>query len=367
MAITLPKNVLEKSAASGEDAPMTGRRQMRLKELSQELGLSITTVSRALGGYSDVAAATRERVREAAERHGYVPSRLGRMLVSGRTDFIGMVLPIREGRMIDAFVGAFVAGLSEGLAAKGRDLFIGAVPDSRSELDVIKHIVDGARADALVLFRTEADDERVRFLLDRNFPFVCHGRALNEARPYVWFDTDGERAFAEAARLLLKLGHRQFAMLVAAEPYTYSMLRRRGAERALADAGVQLAADSIIEVAMSDAAAPRQAAGRALSLVPRPTAVLCVTDALALALLDAARETSIRVPDDLSVIGFDDAPVSAYASPPLSTFENRARQSANFVAGMAVALLEEGSAENRLVMPDFVPRGSHGPAAAGSR
>jgi LacI family transcriptional regulator len=284
------------------------------------------------------------------------------MRVSGRTDFIGMVLPIREGRLIDAFVGAFVAGLSEGLAANGRDLFIGAVPEARSELDVIKHVVDGARADALVLFRTEADDARVRFLLDRNFPFVCHGRVLNETRPYVWFDTDGEAAFAEAARLLLRLGHRRFAMLVAAEPYSYSILRRRGAERVLAEAGAPLGPERVIAVAMAEPDAGRKAARRLLALAPRPTAVLCVTDALALALLEAAREGSVAVPGDLSVIGFDDAPVSAYAAPPLSTFENRARQSANFVAGMAIELLESGAAENRLVKPEFVGRGTHGPA-----
>jgi LacI family transcriptional regulator len=202
----------------------------------------------------------------------------------------------------------------------------------------------------------------VRFLLDRRFPFVTHGRALNEARPYVWYDTDGEAAFAEAARLLVGLGHRDFAMIVTAEPYSYSILRRRGAERALAEAGVMLAADRIVEAAMTAPDAAKRAARRVLGLNPRPTAVLCVTDMLALALIEAAREQGIAAPHDMSVIGFDDAPVSAYADPPLSTFENRARQSANIVAAMAIELLETGSAESRIVKPDFVARGSHGPA-----
>jgi LacI family transcriptional regulator len=343
---------------------MTARRQVRLKELAVELGLSITTVSRALAGYPDVAAATRERVAAAAERLGYVPSRAGRTLVSGRTDFIGMVLPVRDGKMIDPFVGAFVTGLSEGLAAQGRDLFIATVPGAGSELDVIKHIVDGARADALVFPRTEIDDPRVRFLLDRHFPFVCHGRVAAETRPYVWFDTDGEAAFAEAVSTLLNLGHRSFAMLSVAEPYTFAALRRQGAEHALASAGLVFAPGAVLRVPMFDAHAARAASERLMALSPRPTAVLCATDTLALALLETAQSLAIPVPEELSAIGFDDVPISAYATPALSTFDQRARQSANQVAEMVIEVLEKGmeNVPNRLVRPEFVRRGSHGPA-----
>jgi LacI family transcriptional regulator len=342
---------------------MTNRRQTRLKELAAELGLSITTVSRALAGYSDVAAATRERVAAAAVRLGYVPSRVGRMLVSGRTDFVGMVLPVREGRMIDPFIGAFVTGLSEGLAAHGRDLFIGTVPGNRSELEVIKHIVESARADALVLFRTEIEDARVAYLIDRRFPFISHGRALAETRPYLWFDTDGEAAFAEAVRLLLALGHRDFALLTVAEPYSFAALRRRGAEAALAAAGLAMPPGAIVSVPMLDREAALAASRRILDLSPRPSAVLCVIDALALAFLESAASLSVSIPEEISVIGFDDVPVSPYSRPPLSTFDHRARQSANEVADMIVATLANGveAMEPRLVQATFVARGSHGP------
>ena len=343
---------------------MTARRQTRLKELATELGLSITTVSRALAGYSDVAVSTRERVAEAAERLGYVPSRVGRMLVSGRTDFIGMVLPVREGRMLDAFVGAFVTGLSEGLAANGRDLFIGTVPPTRTELDIVKHIVDGARADALVLFRTEVDDARVRFLLDRKFPFICHGRVLNEKRPYVWLDTDGEAAFEEAVARLAALGHRDFALLTVAEPFSFAAVRRRGMEKGLAAAGLALAPDALVSVPMFDRAGVLAGAERLMALSPRPTAVLCATDALALALLETAERMGIDVPAALSVIGFDDIPLSAYSTPPLSTFTQRAVQTGERVAEMVVGILENGpeSVESLLIRSEFVARASHGPA-----
>lgn len=343
---------------------MAGPRRTGLKQLAAALGLSITTVSRALADYPDVSPATRDRVRAAADRMGYVPSRVARTLVSGRSDVIGMVLPMRDGHVIDAFLGTFITGLGEGLAERGRDLFLATVTRRQTEVEVLKHIIDGHRADALVINRTEVADRRVAYLLDRGFPFVVHGRLLDESRPYVHFDTDGEGAFRRAAEMLVALGHRRFGLLTIAEPYSFARLRRRGLERALAVAGLALPPSAIVAAPMSDPQAARAAAARLLALDPRPTAVLCAVDSLALALLEAAKAQGVAVPDDMSVIGFDDVPIAAFADPPLSTFDQAARESAATVAGMVIDVLERGpgQVESRCIEPGFIARASHGPA-----
>jgi LacI family transcriptional regulator len=344
---------------------MAPRRQTGLRQLASELGVSITTVSRALAGYPDVSAATRALVTARAEERGYVPSKVGRMLVSGRTDFIGMVLPVRGGNLIDAFLGEFVTGLSEGLGAHARDLFIATATTSQPELEVLRHIVDGDRADGIVLNRTEIDDERVRFLARRRFPFVAHGRVLTDMpAPFTWFDTDGEAAFAEAAERLIALGHRSFGLITIADPFTFAHLRRRGLELALAAAGLALRPEHVLSVPMADRRASIAAAEELLARNDRPTAILGITDAQALAVLEVAARRSISVPDEISVIGFDDVPVAAYASPPLSTFDQRARESAGIVAEMIIENLAKGPAAvaSRLIRPEFAARGSHGPA-----
>ncbi len=343
---------------------MSVRRQTRLRELASELGVSITTVSRALAGYSDVSAATRARVAEAAEARGYVPSRIGRMLVSGRTDFIGMVLPLRDGNMMDAFLGEFIAGLSETLVAHGRDLFIATATTGQSEVDVLRHIVAGDRADAVILNRTRIDDERVRYLARHNFPLVAHGRVLTDMPPHPSFDTDGTAAFLEAARMLAELGHRRFGLITIDEPYAFAHLRRRGLEQGLAEFGLTLAHDCVETVPMSDRPAALAAAARMLSRDNHPTAILGITDAQALAVLEIAAQRSISVPEELSVIGFDNVPIAAYANPALSTFDQHTRESARIVGNMIIDLLEKGPAavQSRLIRPDFVARGSHGPA-----
>jgi LacI family transcriptional regulator len=343
---------------------MAGRRQPRLRELANDLGVSITTVSRALAGYSDVSEATRARVTEAARARGYVPSRVGRMLVSGRTDFIGMVLPVRDGHLMDSFLGEFVAGLSEGLTARGRDLFIATAARLNGEADVVRHMIDGDRADAIVLNRTEIDDPRIHVLLSRQFPFVAHGRILTAPNDFAWFDTDGTAAFADAARMLIELGHQRFGLVTINEPFTFARLRQQGLEEALTQAGLTLPDSAVRPVPMMDEAAAVAAAGELLSGDDRPTAVFGITDAQAIAVLKAATAHSMSVPDDLSVIGFDDLPIAAYAQPALSTFDQHARESAAVIAGMVTDMLDKGpqAVTSRLIKPEFTARASHGPA-----
>ncbi len=337
----------------------------RLKDLSAALGLSVTTVSRALGGHDDVSLATQARVREKAQEIGYVPSRAGRMLVSGAARSICLVVPAYEPTFIDPFLGAFVTGLGEGLARHDLDLFIATVSRGQRELDVIRNIIDTGRADAVVITRTERNDPRVRFLIDHDIPFVSHGRVKDERRAYAWYDSDGERAFEMATALLVDLGHRCFAYLGIEEPLSFVDYRRSGLERALAKAGLVLPFSHQITTRRHDRDGVLAACHSILDLEPRPTAVLAVVDELAVCLLEVAAERGVTIPDELSVIGFDNLPVSAYTKPVLSTFDHEPGVSAVHVASMLASQLDTPSApkEALLAPARFVPRASHGPAA----
>ena len=344
----------------------SSRFRPRLKDLAEALDLSVTTVSRALGGHDDVSVATQARVQAKAREIGYVPSRAGRALVSGATRSICLVVPAYDPSFIDPFLGALVTGLGEGLARHDLDLFIATVSRGQSELDVIQNIIDTGRADGLIIARTECDDLRVRFLIDQGFPFVSHGRAKHEKRPYAWYDSDGERAFEMATELLIELGHRCFAYLGIEEPLGFAGYRRTGLEKALAKAGLDLPESHRITARRGDRDDVLVACHRVIDLDPRPTAVLAVVDELALRLLDVASERGIAVPEELSVIGFDNLPVSAYAKPGLSTFNHEPGLSGARVAEMLASQIEtpDGPRENILAPVRFVPRGSHGPAAA---
>jgi LacI family transcriptional regulator len=335
-----------------------------LKDLAASLGVSVATVSRALAGSNRIAESTKMRVAEAARESGYVPNRAARALVSGRSDFAGLVLPIRGHGLEDAFLGELVSGLGTGLAAHGIDLFLAAVPEGKSELTVIRHIVEARRADGLVLARTAEADERVAYLVERGFPFVSHGRVAEPDPGHRWLDTDGAAAFAEAFDLLYDLGHRHFGLVSIDEPMNFRRLRIEGLQAAIARRGDPAVRLDTVSAPRFDRATRAAAIRGMLGADPRPTAVIGLFDGQALAVLEEAAHLGLDVPRDLSVVGFDDVPAAAITPPGLTTFDADIHGSAVEIAGMLARAIAgpDGPAETRLMRARPVLRGSHGPA-----
>lgn len=332
-----------------------------LKQLAQSLDLSVATVSRALGGHQDIALRTRERVAAKAREMGYVPNSAGRMLVSGRSGSVGLVLPARGPEFVDSFIGQFTLGLGEGLADSDTDLFLAIATEGRTELEVIRKQIDSGRADGFVLVRITEDDERVRFLAERGVPFVTHGRVADHDFSHSWLDTDGGAAFAQAFDILYELGHRRFGLVSIAEPMNARRHREAGLQRAITavdDPDVSLIS---VRHERNDVDAIRADVVAMLSAEDRPTAVLGLFDELALIVMQEATGLGLAIPGDLSVIGFDNLLAAGLSSPGLSTFDQDIRGSARTIAGMLHTVMNQRPERpiNTLYTPQFVARGSH--------
>lgn len=341
---------------------LTAPKKGSLKALAAELGLSITTVSRALAGYSDVAESTRSRVIAAAEAVDYVPNSAGKMLVTGRSGFVGFLLPLRESRIFDPFLGEYIAGLSAGLAERGRDLFMTTVSSTQTELTVLQHIVESGRADAMVLTRIAEEDERVNYLLKRGFPFVAHGRTLHH-EGYSWIDSDGQRAFSELFAWLYDLGHRRIGLLSITEAMTFRRYREDGLRVAIQECDDNDVTLTIQHVPRFDSQSWGAAINTMLTSASRPTAIVALTDELALGVLEHAAQLGVEVPGSLTVIGFDNIPAARYSTPGLTTFDQSIRTTAQQMAGLLLDALDSPQgAQQQLVSPTLIKRGSHGPA-----
>lgn len=332
-----------------------------LRTLAKSLNLSITTVSRALDGYPDVSEATRTRVKAAAEASGYTPNAAARRLRKGTTEVVTMILPAEPGHFNEPLYIGLLATMGERLAEAGYDLTLFAAPPGPDELRAYRKVVEGRRADALVVVRTRRDDPRVRYLAGIDFPFVVMGRT-DVGFPYPFLDGDGESAFAEATRRLVALGHRRITHLAAPSAFTFAGHRRRGYERAMAEAG--LSAD-VVEDALAREGGQR-AALAVLQRQARPTALLCATDSMAMGALQAARGLGLAVPADLSVVGHDNLPAGEHANPPLTTMELPVERTGRVLAEMVLARMAGADpAEISTILPvRFVERDSMGPAPA---
>lgn len=337
-------------------------RKGSLKALAKELDLSITTVSRALAGYSDVAEKTRLRVVKAAADANYVPNSAAKMLVTGRSGYIGLTLPLRSEPFSDPFLGEFIAGLGEALAERGQDLLINAVAANQTEMQVLQRTVESGRVDGIVLTRIKEKDERVDFLRKRNIPFVTHGRTLHDNNDYSWIDTDGEFAFSHATELLLSLGHRRIALFSITEHMMFRYVRELGVTQTLDKSSMDTAL-SVSHVDRFDTEGCYAEALKVLSKPNRPSAILALTDDIAIAVLDAAAELGISVPNQLSVIGFGNIPQASVAPPGLTTFDQSTRTTAEQIGKVLLDSIDGKTVtQQQLIRPFLVSRGSHAEA-----
>ena len=334
---------------------------MSLAQIAHTLGLSITTVSRALGGFEEVALATRQKVRAEAERIGYRANKAARRLQSGRSEAIGLVLPTGPGQFDDPFFLRLMAAIGPALAAADLDMLVMAAPPGPEEIRAYQHLLDGRRVDGVIVARTRRHDERIKLLLDRGLPFVAHGRT-QDPRPYAWVDTDGAAAMAEATKRLIGLGHRRIALLNAPPSFNYAHDREAGWRTAMTNAG--LSPDIRVEATPTEAEA--EAATRALlqSQTP-PTALLCATDRLAAGAMRAAVGTGRIVGRDISIIGFDNLPFASYVHPRLTTIDQPVEEAGRMMVGMLLQILAgaDPSTLNAMLPTHLIARGSDGPLA----
>ena len=179
---------------------------MNLKSLALKLGMSKTTVSRALNGYPEVNAATRERVLAAAKEAGYEANPMARSLAVGRTNVFGIIYPLLPSDLGDPMFLGVVGGMSAALEKSKMNLIIAPV-SQQNELPSYEQMVRGKRVDGLVVSRTLVHDERIAYLIKQGFPFVAHGRTELK-QPYAWFDYDNEAGIAIACDTLLAHGHK---------------------------------------------------------------------------------------------------------------------------------------------------------------
>lgn len=319
----------------------------------------MTTVSRALGGYTDVAAATRARVSAEATRIDYRPNQLARRLRGGRTGAIGLVLPSAPGQFDDPFFLRMLAAVGPRLADAGLDLLVTAARPGTDELRTYRQLVEGKRVDGFLVARTRRHDDRIAYLLDNGVAFVAHGRTKSR-RPYAHVDIDGEMACRIATERLIGFGHRSIALINASDTYMFAFYRQRGWFAALRAAA--LPAWHLVSAEPTEENGFRLA-NELLGAAEPPTAMLCATDRIAVGALHAIKNAGLRAGRDVSVIGYDDLPLATYTDPPLTTIAQPIERAVARMVEMLLALLAgaDPAAFAELLPASLVARSSDGP------
>lgn len=278
---------------------------MNLKELAHKLGLSPTTVSRALNGYPEVNEATRERVLAAAKRHHYRPNTRAIRLATGRAMALGHVIPVAtRHEMVNPVFADFIAGAGEVYSRAGYDMLLSIVSDEDEERTYRELHARGA-VDGVILHAPRMDDPRIPLLTEIGLPFVVHGRATGTEAPYSWVDVNNRRAFRRATEFLLDLGHRRVALVNGLEFMDFAIRRRTGYLEALSARDIAPDPALMSSDEMTEARGYRAAAAM-LDLPDPPTALVVASMISGLGVRRAIEERGLRLGRDVSMVIHDD-------------------------------------------------------------
>lgn len=338
---------------------------MSIQLLAQDLGLSISTVSRALNGYTDVAPGTRERVAQRAAEIGYRPHPGARSMKSSKSNAVGVILPMDErgGPFINALYSSLLGAIAGVLDAQGYTLLVTThfSPSVNDEVSRYEHLIQSRSVDGFVIVRTLLNDPRVQLLHDRGVPFVTYGRShLNFDHP--WVDTDNERAFELATQRQLNHGHKKIGLLNGPSKYTFAKLRRDGYEQALRHAGLLPNLDWILEGDLTESSG-YALTRHLLSQPDHPTALVCANDAMAIGAIASCRQHGIQVGKEISIMGYGNSDASRYCDPPLSTIEHRVSDNGRHLGQLLLAqLIQQTTPTTNYLEPvDIISRQSDGP------
>jgi DNA-binding LacI/PurR family transcriptional regulator len=330
-----------------------------LIDVARAAGVSRQTVSNAINAPHLLRAETLAQVRSVIDRLGYRPNRSARSLRTRQSRLIGYCVPRPNPDRLGWVLDEFLHAVAEAARGAGYHIVVFTPDSAERELDAYATMLQTGGADGFLLTDITHRDRRPGWLHRRGVPFVSYGR-LPDRSGHSWVDVDGATGVAAAVTHLVRLGHRRIAFLGWPDGHRVGDDRAHGWGSAMTAHLLPAALRGYTDDTITAAA---EAAGRLLDAARRPTAIIAVSDTVAVGTLRAARARGLTAGRDLSIVGFDDTPSAALVTPALTSISQPLQEAAALLVEMLVARLAGRRPRQRSVLlaPSLVVRDSTGP------
>jgi DNA-binding LacI/PurR family transcriptional regulator len=312
----------------GDSLPVT------IKDIAKEVGVSHSTVSRALRGVTLISEETRNRIQETALELGYLPSAAARSLKTNRSQALGVILS----NIDDPYFSEILQGIEEVAQRDGYSLFISASQHDPKREQTIVQVMRQHRVDGVIICSTTFSNEQNQQLSNYGIPIVVVNNQAAEDYRYSIYHDDMNGS-CQVTQHLIDLGHRKIAYLGNSYSGRITQDRLCGFRQAMASAGMPVPTDYVYEMPGSEPENGSLALDHFLALAARPTAIVCFNDMLAMGVLKGLQQRGIRVPEEFSITGFDNIVFSNYTNPPLTTFDQPKRFIGQKAAELILSLL----------------------------
>ena len=334
---------------------------MNIKKLASKLGLSITTVSRALGGYSDVSDKTRERVKKFAEKYQYSPNPYASVLASGKTKTVGYVLPIYGNNLStlnQANFFQFISGMSEELRSESIQLQILFAKSESEELEAYKKLIFEQKIENIVLQNIKTTNKRIELLNKYKINYVAWGKnKLSEN--FSWVDLDNNTAIEKITNYLIKKKHKHISYINISEKYNFAKERKNSFLQTLKKNKIIFNKSYYASVKLEEPEKSFNIIKNMLLNNKKVTAVICSTEYSALSAIKACNFLNLKIGKDISIITFDGPIVRELSSPPITAVSFPVQE----LGRKAISILLNNSNNNNkfanfLAKSEIIERGS---------
>ncbi|WP_281885260.1 LacI family DNA-binding transcriptional regulator [Paenibacillus sp. YYML68] len=288
-------------------------------DVAKKAGVSPSTVSRVISGHPRISPATIRKVKEIMEELGYHPNVMAKSLVSKTTQTLGLLLPRSAEELFqNLFFSEVIRGVISQATRSSYDLMMTTGTTEREEVEAVTRLVRGRRVDGIILLYSRNADPVIAFLKEHSFPFVLIGRSEDEA--ILTVDNDNEQAAYDVTKHLIQQGHRRIGFVSGPPNLIVSRDRLNGYKKALKDADIPFRKDWIVEGEFLQESGYR-AMSFLMSLPERPTGLVVMDDMVAFGVTRGLNELGYSVPQHLSIVGFNNLPMSELATPPISSVD----------------------------------------------
>lgn len=288
-------------------------RNVTIIDVARASGVSYSTVSRVLNGFEFVKESTRQRVLEAAEKLGYVANLQARSLAGGRSNIIGLLVPGLD----SGYIVEVIRGIDQELARASYDLMLYTTHRSRGKESIYANTIANGLTDGLILIVPLIPSSYLETLRQQGFPYVLIDQTDGAEQSTVVDATNWQGAY-EATCYLIELGHKRIAFITGLMDLSSAVQRLEGYKAALAEHNIPYQDELVIEGDYWQPGAYKVTL-EFLDKYELPTAIFASNDLAAFGAMDALRERGLRIPEDVSVIGFDDLPQASIVYPKLTT------------------------------------------------
>lgn len=331
-----------------------------IKDIAKDTGFSVTTVSRALNGYSDVNEETRAIIRASAQKLQYSPNMLAQSLVTKKSKTIGLlVTDLKRESVKDNFVFEVLCGVSEYVATIDYEMILISTTTSRQRNKTFGQVVGERNLDGVIIQGLKKDDPYLTEAVASNLPTVLIDIPIeNDSTGYV--TSDQEDSIKTAIKYLSRLGHQKIAFMNGHKRAYVSEIRFKAYQEALIEVGMEYD-DKLICYGDFEEEKAYQTALSFLLARQEVSAIFCASDIMALGVLQAARELKIQVPEELSIIGFDNILLTRYVSPSLSTVAQNPFELGKTAATLVLEIINQTSTEHHQILQnELIVRESSG-------